>query len=136
MRLGPAVLPDAELLSSVIEVPWNFLAGSEGRLIPESRGAAQTMDPVEILARAGVRFLEARSDARVVDAQVDTAYGNALADLAVTGRPACRAGLGPFVDAKSVVVAQNANTPRVRSQINESAMQSEAISPRRVSGKR
>jgi hypothetical protein len=63
MRLGPAVLPNAALLSSVSEVPWNFLAGSEGRLIPELRGAAQTMDPVEILARAVVQFLEAWSDA-------------------------------------------------------------------------
>jgi len=134
MRLGPAVLSNGELLSSVIEVPWNFLAGSEGRLIPESRGAAQTMDLVEILERAAVHFLVARSDPRVVDSQVDTAYGNALADLSVTGRPA---GLWPVC--RCEVCGRRSErkyTARQVSNKNESAMQSEAISPRRVSGKR
>jgi hypothetical protein len=88
MRLGRGVWPGAEHGAAVIEAPGKFLGGLEGRLIPELRDAAQTMDPVKILARAAVQFLKARSDPTVVDTQLDNACGNALADLTVTGRMA------------------------------------------------
>jgi pimeloyl-ACP methyl ester carboxylesterase len=59
------------------------------RLIPELRQAAQTMDPAQILARAGEAFFFAANLAEtVLDARAATARGSAFADLAVSGRGA------------------------------------------------
>ena len=65
------------------------------RLIPELRQAAQTMDPVQILARAAEAFLFAAHGAEtILDERAATARGNAFADLAVTGRMAYEAFRG------------------------------------------
>jgi pimeloyl-ACP methyl ester carboxylesterase len=59
------------------------------RLIPELRQAAQTMDPVQILARAAEAFFFANGLAEtILDKRAALARGNAFADLAVTGRMA------------------------------------------------
>jgi pimeloyl-ACP methyl ester carboxylesterase len=57
------------------------------RLIPELRQAAQTKDPLQILARAAEAFFFATNLAEtVLDEEAALARGNAFADLAVTGR--------------------------------------------------
>ena len=61
------------------------------RLIPELRQAAQTKDPIQILARAAEAFFFAINLAEtVLDKRVALARGNAFADLAVTGREVYR----------------------------------------------
>ncbi|HEX3127576.1 MAG TPA: alpha/beta fold hydrolase [Thermoanaerobaculia bacterium] len=65
---------------------WDLVEdeGSELRLTPVLRDAARTQNPIEILGRAAARFVIAeRRDPK--DEQA-IALGNALADLAVTGR--------------------------------------------------
>jgi pimeloyl-ACP methyl ester carboxylesterase len=57
------------------------------RLIPELRQAAQTKDPIQILARSAQAFFFALNLAEtVLDKRAALARGNAFADLAVTGR--------------------------------------------------
>jgi pimeloyl-ACP methyl ester carboxylesterase len=59
------------------------------RLIPELRQAAQTKDPLQILARAAEAFFFANNLAEtILDKQAAIARGNAFADLAVSGRAA------------------------------------------------
>jgi len=58
----------------------------EGRLAPALREAAQTQDPYKILARAAAAFYFATHPAPPPTPQGSVALGNALADLAVTGR--------------------------------------------------
>jgi len=59
------------------------------RLIPELRQAAQTMDPIQILASAGEAFFFAAKLAETfLDRRAATARATAFADLAVTGRMA------------------------------------------------
>jgi pimeloyl-ACP methyl ester carboxylesterase len=61
------------------------------RLIPELRQAAQTKDPIQILARAAEAFFFAINLAEtILDKRVALARGNAFADLAVTGREVYR----------------------------------------------
>jgi pimeloyl-ACP methyl ester carboxylesterase len=79
--------PETTLSTEFIEPPARFVdSGNEGRLIPTLRDAAQTRDPYEILARSAAAFFSAQNPAAGSNAQEDEELGNALADLAVTGR--------------------------------------------------
>jgi hypothetical protein len=61
---------------------------NEFRLIPMLREAASRKDPWKILARAAAVFYRAQHPIAGSSAQEDMELGNALADLAVTGRVA------------------------------------------------
>ncbi len=88
MKVDAPVIPEPEHAPGVYEAPRKFIGGSDGRLITELRDAARTMDPQEILARAALQFFESEKGPTVLDREADVAFGNALADLAVTGREA------------------------------------------------
>lgn len=88
MKVDAPVVPDPEHAPGIYEAPRKFIGGFDGRLIVELREAAQTMDPEEILARAAVQFYESEKGPTILDTEADIAFGNALADLAVTGREA------------------------------------------------
>ena len=60
----------------------------EFRLIPELRAAAQRQNAYNILSSAAVAFHRAQHPSGGSSPQADVALGNALADLAVTGRKA------------------------------------------------
>src|SRR3989442_481608 len=60
----------------------------EFRLITELRDAAKTQDAKEILVRAGVAYYHAEHRLAPPAVNEDLEFGNALADLAVTGRMA------------------------------------------------
>jgi hypothetical protein len=69
--------------------PTQFVvAGHENRLISELRTNAKSMDPVMILAEAAKAFYRAAHPSPLPAPQGSVALGNALADLAVTGRMA------------------------------------------------
>jgi pimeloyl-ACP methyl ester carboxylesterase len=89
MRLSPTIQPPEEMLEGFINPPTRFATSAdENRLIPVLREAAQTMDPSEILARAAEQFYWTQHPSTDPAQQGDAELGNALADLAVTGRNA------------------------------------------------
>lgn len=100
MKIDRPVVPTGDLGAGVFDPP-DHLVGSEGRLIPVLRDAAQTKNPTQILARAAVELLKAPSQPSVPDRAVKVELGIALADLAVTGREAYRA-LGRGLDRAAV----------------------------------
>ncbi len=93
MQETPAVLPPPEpctatgLPAGFVSPPaWAVDATNELRLIPALRSAAQTRDPYQILARSAAAFVRAQNPGYVPVPQEQYRLGNALADLAVTGR--------------------------------------------------
>jgi hypothetical protein len=79
-----AILAPAEFTHA----PLRGLPSAEGRLIEGLREAAQTQDALEILVRAAAVYYRAAHQ----PAPETVALGNALADLAMTGRWPTRAG--------------------------------------------
>jgi pimeloyl-ACP methyl ester carboxylesterase len=82
MQQTPAIVPpyepchDKEVSAEFVDAPARFVVpGNEMRLSSTLRDVAQLRNPYEILARSAAAFFEA-----------DEELGNALADLAVTGR--------------------------------------------------
>lgn len=95
MQLTPAIHPprepctDTALPAEFIDPPARFVdSGNEGRLIQTLREAAQTRNPYEILARSAAAFFRAQYPTAGSVPDEDEELGNALADLAVTGRRA------------------------------------------------
>jgi pimeloyl-ACP methyl ester carboxylesterase len=89
---------DTGLPPGYIDPPARFLeVGSESRLIPQLRRAAATQNPNRILARAALAFFRAQHPTAVSSPQADMELGNALADLAVTGRVAYTAFQNPLL---------------------------------------
>src|SRR3954470_21652368 len=92
MRETPAVLPPAEpcvptASTGLIDPPaWAADPVNEMRLIPALRNAARTRDPYIILGRAAAAFVRVQTPTPGVNPAADLQIGNALADLAVTGR--------------------------------------------------
>ena len=93
MDITPAFIPpmerctDTALPSGFFDPPPRFVeAGSDGRLIRTLRWAAQRKDPRELLAYAAAAFYRATHPTASSLPDDDVALGNALADLAVTGR--------------------------------------------------
>ena len=60
--------------------------GPDYRLIPALRSAAQTKNPITMLARAAAEFFRAWQATTLAELQERAELGTALADLAVTGR--------------------------------------------------
>jgi pimeloyl-ACP methyl ester carboxylesterase len=83
---GTDALPPLAMLAPAefTHAPLPGLPSAEGRLIEGLREAAQTTDATMILARAATVFYRAAHP----PAPVTVALGNALADLAITGRMA------------------------------------------------
>src|SRR3954469_12090097 len=78
---------DHTMPAGFVDAPARFVdAGNEMRLIPELRDAAATRDPYEILARSAAAFLRAQNPTAGSLPSDDEQLGNALADLAVSGR--------------------------------------------------
>jgi pimeloyl-ACP methyl ester carboxylesterase len=90
MRVRRPVTFDPEPSPGFADPPQKFAYIPEGRLIPELREAAQTRDPIEILARSAAEFHKVRRQPTVLDTEAKTAFATALADLAVTGRESYR----------------------------------------------
>jgi pimeloyl-ACP methyl ester carboxylesterase len=95
MKETPAILPpyerctDTELPAGIFDPPQRFIDPQhEFRLIPLLREAAQTRNPYQILARSAAVFFRAQHPMAGSSPQEDIELGNALADLAVTGRRA------------------------------------------------
>ena len=89
MRLSAMIQPGADAIVPddlpPIEPPQKFIElNTENRLIDPLRKAAQLKDAEKILTRAGVAYY--RSQRGGVGRPGDEELGNALADLAVTGR--------------------------------------------------
>jgi pimeloyl-ACP methyl ester carboxylesterase len=105
MELTPAIYPppepcrDAALPVEFIDPPARFVEpGNEGRLIQTLRDAAQTRNPYEILARSAAAFFRAQYPTAGSVPDEDEELGNALADLAVTGRRAyCLLATPPLI---------------------------------------
>lgn len=89
-RINPPADPWDESFINFAPPPVQFLEPDGDftyRLIPELRQAAQTKDPMQILARAAEAFFFATNFAEtILDKRAALARGNAFADLAVTGR--------------------------------------------------
>jgi len=90
MRVRRPVAFEPEPTPAYADPPQKFAYIPEGRLIPELREAAQTRDPVEILARSAAEFHRVRRQPTVLDREAKTDFATALADLAVTGRVSYR----------------------------------------------
>jgi pimeloyl-ACP methyl ester carboxylesterase len=126
-KIVPASDPWDEAFIGFNHPPGQFIE-SDGkiryRLIPELRQAAQTKDPVQILARAAEAFFFANNLAEtILDKQAAIARGNAFADLAVSGRAsydAFRLGVDP-ADVRS------ATRPLLQSQAPVPAFNDEQI---------
>jgi pimeloyl-ACP methyl ester carboxylesterase len=95
MKETPAILPpyerctDTELPAGIFDPPQRFVdPQNEFRLIPLLREAAQTRNPYQILARSAAAFSRAQHPIAGSLPLEDIELGNALADLAVTGRRA------------------------------------------------
>src|SRR5437868_727942 len=95
MDLTDEMLPPYEpctendLPAGYIDPPPRFVEPqNEFRLIPELRAAAQTRNPYKILARSAAAFFKAEHPTTTPSPNDDVEFGNALADLAVTGRMA------------------------------------------------
>ena len=98
MELTARILPpyerctDKELPAGFFNPPSRFVESQhEFRLIPQLREAAQTGNPYKILARAAAVFFEAQHLPTGSPLEISKGIlelGNALADLAVTGRMA------------------------------------------------
>lgn len=93
MKQTRAVLPgrepctDTELPAEFVAAPARFVdPANECRLIPTLRDAAKTRNPYEILARSAAAFFDAQNPTVGSVPEEDEELGNALADLAVTGR--------------------------------------------------
>ena len=93
MQRTPLVSPpyepckQSELDAGFIEAPARFVdSTNEMRLIPTLRDAAGTRNPYEILARSAAAFFNAQNPTAGSVPAEDEELGNALADLAVTGR--------------------------------------------------
>ena len=95
MNETPLILPpyerctDTELPPGFFYPPDRFVdKQNEFRLIAPLREAAQTRNPYEILARSAAAFFSAQNPTPGSSQVEDIELGNALADLAVTGRRA------------------------------------------------
>jgi Alpha/beta hydrolase family len=93
MQLTPVVhpgrepCPETELPAGFIDPPARFVeAGHEMRLIPSLRAAGQMRNPYQVLARSAAAFFRAQNPTAGSVPADDAELGNALADLAVTGR--------------------------------------------------
>jgi pimeloyl-ACP methyl ester carboxylesterase len=93
MQQTPAIRPpseactDTKLSAEFIDPPARFAdPANELRLIAPLREAASTRDPYEILARSSAAFFSAQNPTASSSSAEDAELGNALADLAVTGR--------------------------------------------------
>jgi pimeloyl-ACP methyl ester carboxylesterase len=72
--------------SNIIGAPGSTLGANEGRLRAELRAVAQKKDPVYSLCQAAQKFT--RNGAATANTPTDQDFGNALADLSVTGKAA------------------------------------------------
>lgn len=95
MELTPAIQPpyesctETELPPGYFDPPpWLVETAFEFRLIEPLRWAAKTLDPDRILAYAAAAFYRALHPTTNSTPHADEELGNALADLAVTGRVA------------------------------------------------
>jgi pimeloyl-ACP methyl ester carboxylesterase len=113
MQLTPAIQPprepcrDTSLPAEFIDPPARFVdSGNEGRLVQTLREAAQTRNPYEILARSAAAFFSAQNPTAGSVPQEDEELGNALADLALTGRRAyCLLATPPLTPLHDLQVA-------------------------------
>ena len=91
MIVAPPVVPREELYPGFVAPLLCFVDPEiEYRLIQALRDAAQTKDPIAILARTAVELYEAQRAATEDEKQAGVEMGNALADLAASGREAYR----------------------------------------------
>jgi hypothetical protein len=95
------------LPAEFVDAPARFVdSGNEMRLIPTLRDAAKTRNPYEILARSAEAFFRAQNPTAGSVPADDEELGNALADLAVTGRRAyCLLATPPLTPLHDLQVA-------------------------------
>lgn len=72
--------------SNIMGAPGSTLGANEGRLRAELRALAQTKNPIQSLCRAAQMFT--RNGAASTGTPSDQEFGNAFADLSVTGKAA------------------------------------------------
>src|SRR6185295_274261 len=72
--------------SNIVGAPGSTLGANEGRLRAELRVVAQKKDPVQSLCEAAQLFT--RNGAASANTPSDREFGNAFADLSVTGKAA------------------------------------------------